>query len=63
MPSGRSDFHTRDARMPLLMVRPWKDSKAGVWHLRQRPEGLLVGLKGAPLSFRGAEGEPGTHNR
>jgi hypothetical protein len=49
--------------MPLLMVRPWKDSKAGVWHLRQRPEGLLVGLKGAPLSFRGAEGEPGTHNR
>ncbi|WP_201861503.1 site-specific integrase [Microvirga soli] len=32
--------------MALLMARPWKDPKSGVWHLRQRVPKDLIQLKG-----------------
>jgi integrase len=32
--------------MALIMARPWKDPKSGIWHLRQRVPQDLIHLKG-----------------
>jgi len=37
--------------MALLMARPWKDPKSGVWHLRQRVPQDLLRLKGHTITL------------
>jgi hypothetical protein len=37
--------------MALLMARPWKDPKSGVWHLRQRLPQDLLQLKGQAVTL------------
>jgi hypothetical protein len=37
--------------MALIMARPWKDPKSGVWHLRQRVPQDLLRLKGQNLTL------------
>jgi integrase len=37
--------------MALLMARPWKDPKSGVWHLRQRVPLDLLRLKGQTVTL------------
>jgi hypothetical protein len=37
--------------MALIMARPWKDLKSGVWHLRQRVPQDLLRLKGQNVSL------------
>ena len=37
--------------MALLMARPWKDPKSGVWHLRQRVPQDLLRLKGQAVTL------------
>jgi integrase len=37
--------------MALLMARPWKDPKSGVWHLRQRVPQDLIRLKGLDVAL------------
>jgi hypothetical protein len=37
--------------MALIMARPWKDPKSGVWHLRQRVPQDLIQLKGNTVTL------------
>jgi hypothetical protein len=37
--------------MALIMARPWKDPRSGVWHLRQRVPQDLIHLKGQNVTL------------